>query len=293
MNHEPRVAWDARCILGEGPVWLEEEQSLYFVDIKAPALHAFTPESGARRTWPMPERLGWVIPRANGRGWLAGFQSGVALLELGAAPRIEWLHRLHQPGSPVRLNDAKADAAGRVWFGSMNDEDPSRQDGKLYRLATDGTLTVVDEGYCIANGPALSRDGRTLYHTCSFRGNIYAYSLDATGEAGESHIWRRFQEGEGAPDGMSVDADGCLWVAQWGAARVTRFDPDGRPLASLSFPATQVSSVAFGGADCRDLYATSARMDLSAEALAREPLAGALFVVEGAGQGVPPARFGG
>ncbi|CAN5919218.1 SMP-30/gluconolactonase/LRE family protein [soil metagenome] len=293
------AVWESRCALGEGTVWNVVDGSLYFVDIKGREVLAYTPATGAQRRWRVPQMIGWVVPRAGG-GWLAGFEQGVAALTLpaepgrpGSAPPIEWLHRLHAEGSPLRLNDAKADAKGRLWFGSMNNVDDSQPEGVFYRWAAGSAPVPVDEGYCVTNGPAFAPDGRTLYHTDSARRCVYAFDVSADGELSNKRVWIRFEDDEGFPDGMCTDAEGCLWIAHWGGSRVTRRDAQGREIARIEIPARQVTNVAFGGESLRDLYVTTARTGLGDDVLDAAPLTGALFVVRGAGRGVLPGAFAG
>jgi xylono-1,5-lactonase len=294
---KPESVWDAQCVLGEGCVWLESEQTLYFVDIKGQAIHAWTPATAQQRSWPTPEKIGWIVPRRSG-GWLAGLQSGVVALTLNAQggndPRIQWLHRLHPADSPLRLNDAKADAQGRLWFGSMHNTDDSQAIGKFYRLDPDNHLSVVDEGYGVTNGPTFSLDGKTLFHTDSAAQKIYAFDVNADGSLSSKRLWLQFKAEDGYPDGMSTDAQGQLWIAHWSAARVTCHDPiNAKVLQTIHFEAPLITNVCFGGAKLQDLYVTSARVSLQPEVLARQPLSGALFTVKSAGQGLAANYFGG
>jgi sugar lactone lactonase YvrE len=289
------VVWDCRCVLGEGAVWHEADQTLYFVDIKRPAVHAYTPRTDNRRSWAMEEKIGWLVPRREG-GWVAGFQTGVALLWLDNAPRVQWMHRLQAADSPLRLNDAKADASGCLWFGTMNNDDETRPEGRLYRLDPDHTLAVVDDGYCVTNGPCLSLDGRTLYHTDSVARTIYAYDIGPGRALSNKRAWKRIEGSEaeeGYPDGMCTDADGHLWVARWGAGCVTRLDGRGRETLRVRTGAPRTTNCCFGGPDLTDLYITSARIGLDDAALAQAPASGALLVAPAAGRGMLPHAFAG
>ena len=296
MTHtQATLVWDAQCRLGEGTVWNEADASLYFVDIKGRAVLAYTPADGVQRRWPMPQKIGWLMPRRRG-GWVAGFEQGVVALSLdpaGGASSVEWLHRLHEEGSPMRLNDAKADAHGRLWFGSMNNLDENRPEGIFYRLEAGGAPQAVDRGYGVTNGPAIAPDGRTLYHTDSVAATVYAFDLDEHGALSNKRVLVRFEAGEGFPDGMTTDARGHLWIAHWGGGRVTERDVQGRVLRTIEVAAPQVTNVAFGGPGLADLYITSARANLDDAALARAPQSGGLFVVRGVGAGRPPASYAG
>ena len=292
MSDSVECVWDAQCRLAEGLVWDAAKQSMFFVDIKGMAVHAFTPDKGAQRSWPMPEMIGWLVPRQSG-DWVAGFQSGVAALKLGQPSKIDWLHRIHKPNSPMRLNDAKADAQGRLWFGSMNGQDESQPVGQFYRLDGDGQLKVVDSGYCVTNGPTFSVDGRTLFHTDSPARTIYAFDVSADGALSNKRAWVKFGDDEGFPDGMTTDADGNVWVAHWGGSRVTQRDAAGRVQQTIALPVPHVTNLAFGGKDLTDLYITSARAGLSPQALAAAPLSGGLFRVTRAGRGRLPGVWAG
>lgn len=280
-----RCAWPLGAELGEGPLWDEAGQRLYFVDIKQGRVHALQPASGERRSWQLPGYVCWLVARRDGDGFVAGIGSDIVRLWLEPELRIVPLAPAQlAPG--VRLNDAKADADGRIWAGTMHNTDYSRADGELLRLDGDGALVVHDQGYHICNGPAFSADGATMYHTDSFLGRVYAY------RDGQRTLWRQFDApGEGSPDGMTVDADGCLWIAQWGGGRVCRYAPDATLLGTIRVPVSQPSSCTFGGAGMKTLFITTAREGLTAAQLGKEPLAGALFSVELPVGGMAPARY--
>lgn len=279
--------------LGEGPLWDEAGRRFLLVDIHGRAVHAWSPDSGAVQRWDLPERVGWLIARADGDGFIAGLQSGFARLWLEPALRLQAFGSPH-PGQPaVRLNDAKADPWGRIWAGSMNNDDHARRDGQLARLDPDGTIHVVERGLQICNGPAITRDGAWLFHTDSYARTIHRYRLHANGSLTDKTLWQRFGVDEGSPDGMCFDADGGLWIAFWGVGCVRRFALDGTRLAQIDLPPRQITSVAFGGEDCATLLVTSAREGLSAEALQAQPLAGASFALRVPGvRGLPPCRYG-
>lgn len=268
--------WAFEAQLGEGPVWVQSQQKLYFVDIKAPAVHALNPTTGERWRWSMPKAIGWLLPEDEaGLSFIAGLRDGFVRLRLEPDVHVEYLVRPHPDQPELRLNDAKRDGHGRIWAGSMHDLDQSRPDGRLYCLNPDGSWFIADSGYHICNGPTFSNDGRTLFHADSWLGRIYAYDVDSQGALGQRRVWRQFLDGEGFPDGMCTDSEGCLWVAHWGGARVSRFSPDGRLLRSIGLPVSQVTSCTLASDD--RLFVTSARVGLSAESVAAEPLAGAVF----------------
>lgn len=296
----PRLAWP--CLLGEGVTWHPgsdawPEAGVFFVDIHGRALHFVQVDGGGHRHWPVPQRLGWLIPSADGATWIAGFQEGVARLRLtsAAAEVVQWLARPFEGRPQMRLNDAKADAAGRVWLGSMDNDDESRPEGALMCLASaSGPARVVDPGYRVCNGPALHPDGRLFLHTDSAARTIFAFDLDpATGELSGKRTWKTFVDGEGYPDGMNFDAGGDLWVAHWGAGLVSRYAADGRLVARAALPVRNVTNVCFAGPGLDRLMVTTARVGNDEAALAAQPLAGSLFEIQGHGRtGLAPARAG-
>jgi sugar lactone lactonase YvrE len=272
------LAADCGDVLGESPSWLAHEQCLYWVDLRAPALHRLDPATGAVKTWPMPDLIGAVVGRRRGgvvvaiRHGLFGFDPETA--ELTPLASVE-------PGPPEnRLNDAKCDPAGRIFCGSMWDFG-LKTTGGLYRIDMAGAVTQLRSAVTVANAIAFAPDGRTLYFTDTRQGAIEQADYDPT--AGEIGPWRLFAAADaapGRPDGATVDADGYLWNARYQGGCLARFAPDGRLDRLIDLPVSQPTSCAFGGPDLRTLYVTTARQKLSAEALAAEPLAGALLALD-------------
>lgn len=286
MNDIKIVEAPQNAILGEGPRWVSRQNALFWVDIMAPALHRLDLASGAVRSWAFEEPVGWIIEREGRDDFLVGLKSGFAKLSLDPFT-IEAIGD-PEPERPYnRLNDAKTDAAGRVWAGSKDDRDEDAS-GALYRLDGDLRWSRVDDGYLVTNGPAFSLDGRTLYHTDSGRRVVYAFDLADDGTVSGKREWLRFEEEWGYPDGMTTDAEGGIWIAHWGGARLSRFLPDARLDRSIAFPATNITSCAFAGEKLDRLFVTSASLD---DAIGQH--AGALFEVDVGVCGVPARGFAG
>ncbi len=287
-----RCLWEAAAILGEGPLWSSREAVLYWVDIKAPALHRYRPSDGDRTSWVMPEPIGWVIERANGEGLVAGFKDrGFAFLTPGTLTP-ETIGQPEPDYPDNRFNDAKADAAGRIWAGTM-DDGAREASGALYRLDPDLDWQRMDKGYVVTNGPAFSPDYRRLYHTDTFEGTIYVFDLAESGKLSGKRVFATIPEGDGYPDGMTCDAEGGLWVAHWGGWRLTRFTPDGKVDRVIEMPVAQVTSCTFGGADLDRLFVTSANIGLDESEREEQPLAGGLFEIVPGVRGFPAGQFGG
>ncbi len=265
---------EQRDILGEGTLWSARENALFWTDILAPALNRLSLASGEITRWAMPEPLGWVVERAGG-GFIAGFQSGFARLDLDPL-RIEHIGDPEPDLPNNRMNDGKADSTGAIWCGTM-DFDCEGERGSLYRLAADRQWQRIDSGYGVTNGPAFSPDGKWLYHTDTSKGVVFRFARTAGGVA-RREAFIRFSEADGAPDGMTVDAQGFLWVAHWGGSRVSRFAPDGSLDRSVVLPASQVTNISFAGQALDRLFATSA-----AQGLPPSEFDGALFEIDAGG----------
>lgn len=280
-----KVEREQRDILGEGTLWSARENALYWTDILAPALNRLSLASGEITRWPMPEPLGWVVERAGG-GFIAGFQSGFATLDLDPL-RIEHIGDPEPDLPNNRMNDGKADSTGAIWCGTM-DFGAEGEAGSLYRLAPDRSWQRIDSGYGVPNGPAFSPDGRWLYHTDTIRRVIYRFARTVNGAA-KREEFIRIAESDGSPDGMTADSQGYLWVGHWGAGRVSRFAPDGSLDRVIALPARQVTNVTFAGAALDRLFATSA-----ADGLPPSEYDGALFELDpGEATGVQPGIFPG
>ncbi|NIC08099.1 SMP-30/gluconolactonase/LRE family protein [Halomonas sp. DX6] len=283
-----QCAWRGRAQLGEGPLWCPERGEagqLLFVDILGRTLYVHDSADGTTRGWALDEACCWLAPRADGDGFIAGLASRLVHLRLDEnGPRIVggWTTPKEPAGN--RFNDATVDAQGRLWFGSMSESgEPGR--GALYRL--DGAnLRRVDPGYGVANGPAVSPDESTLYHSDTAAGVVYAFDLSADGELSGKREHLRYHGTQGYPDGMTCDAEGGLWVAHWGGGRVSRFLPDGTLDETLILPASRVTSCTFGGPELDQLYITTA-----ADGRDQEALAGSLFRVAPGVRGLPSPAY--
>jgi len=286
----PKSISPAGALLGEGVVWIAEEAAVYWVDIKGKSVHRHQTNSGQQTSWSVPEEIGCLVPCKAG-GFIAGLQSGLAFIDLDSGSTIP----LGGPETSVprnRINDGKADNQGRLWVGTMDNEE-TRPSGSLYRFDANGSEYCMDTNYVITNGPAFSPDGKTLYHTDTLEKTIYAFDLAADGSISNKRRHIVLPDRQGWPDGMTVDAEGYLWVAHFGGWRVSRFTPDGTMDQTIDMPVGQITNVAFGGPKLETLYITTAAKQLDQAALAGQPLAGALFEVETGITGLPPGRYAG
>lgn len=284
---ECRTVWPVAARLGEGPAWIVAEAALYFVDIHGGRIHRYDPATGATRTIEVGGRPSFVVP-IDGGGILVGRDDSLHRLEgdrLG--PPVA---RLDMPAHN-RMNDATVDPQARLWFGTMDDRE--REASGAVHVFDRGTLNRAGGACIITNGPAVSPDGRLLYHVDTLAGRIWRFEIGASPVLEAGTLLAEIARGDGLPDGVTVDSEGCLWVGLWDGWAVRRYDPDGRPMLSVRLPCANVTKIAFGGEGLRTAYATTARAGLSDDALAAQPLAGALFAFEApaAGLALPGVRL--
>ena len=295
----PDLIFAAHATLGEGPVWDATRRVLYWVDIHAGHLHVHDGEAHADEVMAVDAPLGCVAPTRSGN-LIAGVGPGIAILRLkargGAAgpatAEPTYLARLeaHLPGN--RVNDGKCGPDGRFLVGTMDDAEKEAS-GSLYSYAPDGTLKTLLGGVGISNGLAWSPDLRKLYYIDTPTRDIVAYDYDlGSGEIADPRVVVRVPPSLGWPDGMTSDAAGRLWVAMWGGAALTVWDPRrGELVERIPLPARNVTACAFGGADGTDLYVTSARKGLGPGDLTEFPASGGLFRLRTDVAGMPTFSF--
>lgn len=298
--HMPAVGdgvcvWPAAASLGEGAVWSPQTQALYWVDILARQLHRHVPGHAGGDTWCFDEEISAVAERAHQPGLALTLRRGLALWDparADVAPRYLSQPEPDLPGN--RFNDGKCDAQGRFWAGTM-DFDCQQPTGSLYCIDATGHAERQDSGFPVTNGPTWTLDAGTLLFNDTVHGRVLAYDCDAVaGRLTHRRIWLQFDPADGVPDGMCTDAAGRIWICHWGGACVSCHDPvSARELGRIALPASQVTSCAFGGADLRTLYVTTARVGLTPQALRREPLAGHLFAFPVDAPGQLAHRFAG
>ncbi len=270
---QPKRLTSPCAALGEGPVW--HQDALWWVDIEAGALYCNASDDGCRLVTRFGDSLGCVIPRAGG-GWIAGHGSRLAWL--GADGCAGKFMDLPRESALTRCNDGKADAAGRVWIGTMA-RNAQGALGSLYRIDPDASVHVMLTGLGIANGLAWSPDGRLFYFVDSPRQEVSVFEFDPrNGELGERRAFAAILPEMGIPDGLTVDSSGDLWLALWGGASVLRLDgKTGQILNRYPLPVPHVTSCGWGGSDFSTLYITTASTALDEAGRAAHPDAGALF----------------
>lgn len=288
-RHVAGVALDARAELGEGPHWDEAAGVLIWVDIMVGAVHRFDPATGADAAFSVGQPVGAAIPRLGG-GLVLALRDGIAVVDSEQGGELRWVAEVERDGSRTRMNDAACDAAGRLWAGTMDleERDPI---GTLYRVGADGAADAVVVGVTVSNGLGWSPDGGTLYYIDSPKRALEAFDFElATGALSNRRTVSAIEPEAGEPDGLSVDAEGCIWVALWEGAAVRRYRPDGSLAAVVEVAAARVTSCAFGGPGLETMFITTARPDRPD---AGQPHAGAVFSVRPGVRGQPAHRFAG
>jgi sugar lactone lactonase YvrE len=259
MSAEFTLVLDAQCALGESPVWWAAGGKLVFVDITGRRLHRFDPRTREHEVDGVAEDIGCVAP-AKGGGYVAGLRSGLWLLDPAGA-KVRQLAPNPEHADDHRFNDGRVDPRGRYLSGTL-DETKANGDGGLYRFDRRGTAKLMD-GVMTANGLAFSPDGRTLYFSDTPRFVIYRFEYDPdTGAASNRQVFARIEPtatDRGRPDGAAVDAEGCYWSSLYEGSRIRRYDPDGKVMSEHHVPALNTTMPAFGGADMKTLFVTTAR----------------------------------
>lgn len=286
---EAEIAFRAQAALGEGPVWDEAVQRLRWVDITGRQLHELDPESGVDRALGTSRPVG-AVALATGGTMLLALDDRLAVVD-GDAPLRE-LEGLRVDAGVVRFNDGKADPWGTFHVGTMHHEG-TKPLGALYRVGIDLVATEVFHAVTCSNGLDWNAARSELFHVDSVLGRVDVHATDSVDGSVLGRLDRIPIDPPGIPDGLTLDSDGCIWVAMWGGGEIRRITRKGVVDRVVRLPVSNVTSMAFGGRDYDQLFITTARDSLSAEQSAHEPHAGDVFWCRPGTTGLPPHRFGG
>ena len=283
---------EAQATLGEGSWWDADIERLWWVDIESSLVCRYNPANGANRTWPMGAHVGTLVPTLKGDLITAGFH-GFQRLDPESGKVTDVIDpEADRPNT--RFNDGKCDPQGRFWAGTIPyDRTPGA--ANLYVLDANLKVRQALDNLGNSNGLTWNAAGDTMYYIDTPTRRVDAFDFDgATGSISNRRQVVRVPDDMGKPDGMTIDAEGMLWVCLWGGWAVSRWDPQsGELLAKVNLPVKRVTSCAFGGADLEDLYITTARSGMEAEELSEQPLSGGLFRAHPGVQGVPLPKFAG
>jgi len=276
------VVTDIRCELGEGPLWDPVRRCILWVDITKGVIYQYR-EGNKPEMMEIGQKTGAIAP-VNGGGLIAALKDGFAFIDQSGR-KIKIIADPEKSLHGNRFNDGKCDPAGRFWAGTMDEIENRRGAGSLYSLNNDLTVSVKIKGVSCSNGLAWSLDHRVFYYIDTPTRQVVAYDYEVEdGKITNRRVVINISSEEGLPDGMTIDAEGMLWVAHWGGWKISRWNPStGERLTDLSLPVSHVSSCTFGGSGLDDLYVTSARAGLNKDELDAQPQAGALFVLRKSG----------
>ena len=284
------VAVPAQCQLGEGPVWDVGRGLLRWVDILAGHVHAVDPATGARTWFDVGDPVG-TVGLTRGGGLVLALVDGFALAG-GDGQDLTRVPGFSIDRTAVRFNDGKPDPWGNFVAGTMAWDETGYPPGRLYRLSPDGTVTELFGDVGLSNGLDWTEDRKLFYYADSNSGRVDLFDTDPdTGVLGPRRPFVTVPEADGIPDGLTLDAEGCLWLAVWGSGELRRFTPAGRLDTVVRLPASQVTSAAFGGPDLATLYISTAWADLTPAARADQPHAGDIFACHPGVPGRPPFLF--
>ncbi len=285
MNAQPYI--DSQHALAEGPVW--QNDRLYWVNITEGRLYRHNPNDDSTTHWDVGSTLGVALPAAEGWWWTARERDCAWLHE--ATGKVVPIAAPITPNVPtnLRFNDGFCGPDGHPWVGSAA-LDGSRETASLYRSDPAGALHIALPGITLSNGLGWSPDKTRFYYVDSLAHNLSIFDYDNTShQITNRRILREFPQDGGVPDGLSIDADGHVWLAIWGGSMVLHLHGrTGELIGQIDLPVTQVTSCTFGGPAGKTLYITSARTGLDEAELQRQPLAGSIFQVETHTQGLPP-----
>lgn len=279
--------------VGESPRWDVEEQAIYWLDIwDNPAVFRFRPATGEFTRWKPGLPVTGQARRAQG-GFVFATRAGLYTWD-DRTGQSQFIHDPEANNRPVRFNDGSADRMGRFWAGSTHADDQFRPEGSLYRVGIDHGVQKMAGGLACSNGLGWSPDNTTMYVTAQFAYELLAFDFDpVSGEIANRRSFARVPKADGLPDGLTVDAEGCVWSAQWGGWRLTRYDPDGKIERVVKLPVPNPTSCVFGGPDLTDLYVTTAWLLLSDDERRAAPGSGDLFVIHTDIRGLPEPKFAG
>lgn len=275
---------------GESPVWDERARCLWWTDIPAKRLHRIDPATGLTESFSMPGRVGCFALRRS-RGLVLAMEHGFSFFD----PQSGAVETIAEPEVGLtnhRFNDGRCDREGRFLVGSMNLARDVAS-ARLWQLSRDKTVRPLANDSTIANGLAFSPEGRIMYWVDGGRQQVFRFDYSQDGIASNRRVWLDRETAPGRPDGGAVDADGCYWSGRWMGGCVVRFTPDGRIDRLVEVPASRVTMCAFGGADYRTLFITTANEGMSAAEKEAEPLAGGLFAIHLDVAGLPESLFEG
>ncbi len=285
---EPRVIWNIKCKLGEGTLWVKEHNSIYFVDIKKKKICILNIKNNKKKQIKVNKEVGFLA-HVKKNIFILGLQGEIRIQNLKSKKILKSIFT--EPNIKLnRTNDGKTDAAGNLWFGTMDNLERKIEKGSLYKLDKNLILTKVDKNYRITNGPAFL-DQYNFYHTDSSKKKIYKIKINKNNKIVSKKIFKTFSDKEGVPDGMTLDKNKNLWVAHYHGACISVFNNKAKLIHRIQFPAKNITNCTFGGKNNNELFVTSATKGMNSAELRKYRYSGSLFSVKTNSKGILQKKF--
>ena len=288
LEFKVECAYASKDKLGESPIWVEEKNSVFWVDIKKYKIHTLNLLTNIHHSWQFHEQISCIAHIKNNK-FIAGTKTGVKFVDLDKNTLIDIIN----PEKNLlnnRFNDGKCDNKGRLYVGTMNEVN-NEKTGSFYIFYNDLSYKKIDSGYVITNGPAFDNDYKKIYFTDTSRGKIYTAEINNNGTIREKKQFVSIPANEGKPDGMTVDNEGFLWVALFGGSCVIKYNKDGKVIDKIILPVSCITSCVFGGENLNTLFITTASFKLNNKQHTQEPEAGSLFKVDLKSKGNKTNKF--
>lgn len=293
MDGDLELVLDVKATLGEGPCWDRINQLLYWVDILEKKIYIYNPVTHVNRGIQLEQSVGSIVLRNNNKEAILALEKGFYNLNI-ETEEVTLIKEIENHLPNNRFNDGKCDTYGRFWAGTMN-KFYAKEQSALYCLDPNMNVQKKLDKVSLSNGIAWSPDNKYMYYIDTLHKNVCRFSYNiASGNIENPNIIIKFPDGEGMPDGMTVDEEGMLWIAHWGGSKVSRWNPKtGKQIHAIEVPALHVTSCTFGGKDLNELYITTARTGLNKEQLENYPFSGGIFKIKTAVRGIPSFVFKG
>tara|TARA_B000000477_G_scaffold124240_1_gene131318 strand:+ start:605 stop:1540 length:936 start_codon:yes stop_codon:yes gene_type:complete len=285
---KPEVLWNAKCILGEGTLWVREHKSIYFTDIKKKRIHILNIKNNKSKIIKINKEIGFLAHVKNNI-FILGLQGELRILNLKTKKILKSIY-IEKDIKTNRINDGKTDPSGRLWFGTMDNPERNLTNGSLYCLDKKLNLKKVDTTYYITNGPAFI-DSNNFYHTDSRKKTIYKIKINKNLNITKKIVFKKFTKNQGVPDGMTLDKNKNLWVCHFHGACISIFSKSGKILHKVKLPAKNITNCAFGGKNNSELFVTSALKGMKKSEIKKFKFSGSLFKIETNTKGINQKKF--
>jgi|TARA_X000000368_G_scaffold382262_1_gene339289 sugar lactone lactonase YvrE len=285
---KPIPLWKIKCKLGEGTLWVKDQNSIFFVDIKKKRIFSLNIKTKKKKIFKVNKEIGFIA-HFKKQIFILGLQGEIRIQNLKTKKILKSIN-IEPKIKLNRINDGKTDPKGNLWFGTMDNLERKIEKGSLYKLDKNLNLKKIDKNYRITNGPAFI-DQFNFYHTDSGKKIIYKIKINKKNEIIKKNIFKKFTFNEGSPDGMTLDKNNNLWVAHYHGACVSVFDSKAKLIHRIQLPAKNITNCAFGGQNNNELFITSATKGMNKAELRKFRYSGFLFSVKTNTKGFVQKKF--